>query len=165
MAKHVIKMSLSTASIENAIRELKSFRDSLKHKMDKLLKELADIGLEEATLRFTGAMYDRETHTDIEVKSISNGYVIVASGKDVAFIEFGAGIHYNEGKQYPGKKPDGIVDIGQYGKGYGSRHAWGYTSDDGNLVITRGNPAAMPMWYASEEMRSNILKIAKEVFG
>ena len=130
-----------------------------------MLKELADIGVEEATLRFTGAMYDRETYTEVEIKSLSNGYVIVASGKDVAFIEFGAGVHYNNESTYKGKKPDEIAKIGTYGKGYGSRHVWGYRDGSGGIKLTHGNPAAMPMWYASEEMRDAILQKFKEVFG
>ena len=161
----VIKMDLSVASINNAIKELKAFRNSLKKKQDKLLEELAKIGLEEATVRFTGAMYDGITDTDIDVKSIANGYAIVASGEDVFFIEFGAGVYYNPGEPYPDPRPEGIVGIGEYGKGYGKRRAWGFKDDNGELVITHGNPAAMPMWYASEEMRNNILKIAREVFG
>ena len=165
MAKKIITISLSTSSIDNAMKELKAYKFSLEHKKDKLLEELANIGLEEATLRFTGAVYDRETNTDLDVKRTADGYVIVASGKDVAFIEFGAGIHYNKRGGYPGKKPDGISEIGEYGKGYGSRHVWGYPTEDGSIKLTHGNPAAMPMWYASEEMRSKILKIAREVFG
>ena len=164
MAK-IIKMDLSVASIDNAIKELKAFRDSIKQKQKKLLEELANIGLEEATVRFTGAMYDGITDTDIELKSIANGYAVVASGKEVFFIEFGAGVYYNPGEPYPNPRPNGIVGIGEYGKGFGKRKAWGFRDDSGELVITHGNPAAMPMWYASEEMRSNILKIAKEVFG
>lgn len=163
MAK-VIKMTLGPQSINNAIKELRVFKRSIKGKANKLLKELADIGLDEATVRFTGAMYDGVTHTDIEVKSVSNGYAIVASGKDVAFIEFGAGVHYNTPDPYPNARPNGIVGIGEYGKGYGKRQAWGFRDDTGELVITHGNPAAMPMWYASEEMRSEIKRIAKEVF-
>ena len=165
VSKRVIQFGLNSKSIETAISELKAFRDSLDAKTDKLLKELADIGVEEATLRFTGAMYDRETYTEVEIKSLSNGYVIVASGKDVAFIEFGAGVHYNRESTYKGKKPDEIAKIGTYGKGYGSRHVWGYPDGSGGIKLTHGNPAAMPMWYASEEMRDAILQKFKEVFG
>ena len=161
----VIKMDLSVASIDNAIKELKAFRNSLKQKQDKLLEELANIGLDEATVRFTGAMYDGITDTDIDIKRVPNGYAIVASGEDVFFIEFGAGVYYNPEEPYPDPRPEGIVGIGEYGKGYGKRKAWGFRDDSGELVITHGNPAAMPMWYASEEMQNNILKIAKEVFG
>ena len=161
----VIKMSLSSSSIKDAITELKTFRDSLDHKMDKLLEELANIGVKEASVRFTTAMYDGVNDSDVSLKPVKNGYAIVASGKAVAFIEFGAGVYHNSGEPYPDPRPEGIVGIGEYGNGYGKRQAWGFNNEAGELVITHGNPAAMPMWYASEEMRSKITKIAKEVFG
>ena len=133
--------------------------------MDKLLEELANIGVREASVRFTTAMYDGVNDSHVSLEPVNNGYAIVASGKAVAFIEFGAGVYHNSGEPYPDPRPEGIVGIGEYGKGYGKRQAWGYRNDGGELVITHGNPAAMPLWYASEEMRSKITKIAKEVFG
>ena len=165
MAKRVIKMGLSTSSIDNAIAQLTAYRNSIDAKKDKLLKELANIGVKEASVRFTTAMYDGVNDSSVSLETISNGYAIVAEGHAVAFIEFGAGVYHNSGEPYPDPRPEGIVGIGEYGKGHGKRQAWGFTNDSGELVITHGNPAAMPMWYASEEMRSKILKIAKEVFG
>ena len=161
----VIKLDLSVASIDNAIKELKAFRDSIDMKKDKILEELANIGVKEASVRFTTAMYDGANNTDVELAPTANGYVITATGRAVFFIEFGAGVYHNPTEPYPNPRPEGIVGIGEYGKGYGKRQAWGFKDDSGELVITHGNPAAMPMWYASEEMRSKILKIAKEVFG
>ena len=165
MAKRIIKLSLSASSIDNAIKELKAFQYSLEQKKDKLLEELANIGVKEASVRFTTAMYDGVNDSSVTLETISNGYCIKAEGKAVAFIEFGAGVYHNPGEPYPNPRPSGIVGIGEYGKGHGKRQAWGFTDASGELVITHGNPAAMPMWYASEEMRSKILKIAKEVFG
>jgi hypothetical protein len=161
----IIQMTLSTSSIKDAITELKSFRSSLDKKKDKLLEELANIGVKEASVRFTTAMYDGVNDSHVTLKPINNGYAIVAEGHAVAFIEFGAGVYHNPGEPYPDPRPDGIVGIGEYGKGHGKRQAWGFRNDAGELTITHGNPAAMPMWYASEEMRSKIAKIAKEVFG
>ena len=165
MAKRVITMSLSSKSISQAIRELKSFRDSLEAKTKVFLDELAHIGVKEASVRFTTAIYDGVNDSSVTLKPIDGGYCIVAEGKAVAFIEFGAGVYHNPGEPYPNPRPEGIVGIGEYGKGYGKRQAWGFRNEDGELVITHGTPAAMPMWYASEEMRSKILKIAREVFG
>ena len=165
MARQVIKMSLSTSSIDDAIKELKAFRDSLDRKKDKLLEELANIGIKEASVRFTTAMYDGVNDSSVTLKPVKDGYAIIAEGHAVAFIEFGAGVYHNSGEPYPNPRPDGIVGIGEYGKGHGKRQAWGFQDESGELVITHGNPAAMPMWYASEEMRKSILKIAKEVFG
>ena len=158
-------MDLSTASIDNAIKELKAYRYTLDQKKDKLLEELAKIGVREASVRFTTAMYDGVNDSSVTLKPIAGGYCIEAEGNAVAFIEFGAGVYHNPGEPYPNPRPSGIVKIGEYGKGRGKRQAWGFRDASGNLVITHGNPAAMPMWYASEEMRSKILKIAKEVFG
>ena len=164
MAK-VIKMDLSESGINSAIEQLRAYRNALDTKMDKLLRGLGEIGVREASVRFTTAMYDGVNDSSVSLEVNKNGYVIVAAGHAVAFIEFGAGVYHNTGEPYPDPRPDGIVGIGEYGKGYGKRQAWGYTNETGELVITHGNPAAMPMWYASEEMRSKITKIAKEVFG
>lgn len=158
-------MGLSTASIKDAIKELKAFRDSLEGKKDKLLKELAEIGVREASVRFTTAMYDGVNDSEVSLETTNNGYAIVASGKAVAFIEFGAGVYHNGTEPYPDPRPAGIVGIGEYGKGYGKRNTWVYRDENGDKVFTHGNPAAMPMWYASEEMRSKIAEIAKGVFG
>ena len=161
----IISTSLSTKSLGKALKELKAFRDSIDSKKYQLLEELTKIGLREASIRFTTAMYDGVNDTDVRAELTHFGYRIVAEGKSVAFIEFGAGVYHNPGEPYPDPRPDGIVGIGEYGKGYGKRQAWGFRDDSGELVITHGNPAAMPMWYASEEMRSNIEKIARRVFG
>ena len=165
VAKTIIKMSLSSKSIKNAIKELKAFRKSLDVKKDKLLEELANIGVKEASVRFTTAMYDGMNDSHVTLETVPDGYCIVAEGKAVAFIEFGAGVYHNPGEPYPNPRSEGIVGIGEYGKGYGKRQAWGFRNESGELVITHGTPAAMPMWYASEEMRSKIQKIAQEVFG
>jgi hypothetical protein len=165
VAKKIIKLSLGVDSIDNAITELKAFRDSLDGKKDKLLKELANIGVKEASVRFTTAMYDGVNDSSVSLETTKGGYAVVAKGRAVAFIEFGAGVYHNPGEPYPNPRPEGIVGIGEYGKGHGKRQAWGFKNESGELVITHGNPAAMPMWYASEEMRSKIQKIAQEVFG
>ena len=164
MAK-IIKMDLSVDSIDAAIKELTAYRNSLEMKKNKLLEELANIGVREASVRYTTAMYDGVNDTDVSLEMTATGYAIKATGQAVFFIEFGAGVYHNSGEPYPNPRPEGVVGIGQYGKGHGKRQAWGFVDESGELVITHGNPAAMPMWYASEEMQNNILKIAREVFG
>ena len=165
MAKRVIRAGLSVAELEAAIQEVKAFRNSLKLKADMLIERLAEIGVREASVRFTTATYDGTNDTSVTLEPISNGYAIVAEGQAVAFIEFGSGVYHTPGEPYPNARPEGIVGIGEYGKGHGKRQAWGYRDESGEVVVTHGNPAAMPMWYASEEMRNNIAKIAQEVFG
>lgn len=165
VAKQVISMKVSSSSIRRAITELKSYRDSIDVKMKKWLEKLAYIGLKEASVRFTTAIYDGVNDSSVSMEPTDEGYCIKAEGRAVAFIEFGAGVYHNPGEPYPNPRPSGIVGIGEYGKGYGKRQAWGFRDEGGELVITHGTPAAMPLWYASEEMRSEILSTFKEVFG
>ena len=162
MGKKVIEVDLG--NIDKAIRELEKYKRELLVKEKRLLDGLASIGIREASVRFTTAMYDGVNDVSVRLNKSNNGYVIEAKGQAVAFIEFGAGVYHNTSEPYPNPRPAGIVGIGEYGQGKGKRRAWGYKDENGDLVITRGNPAAMPMWYASEEIKSSVLRIAREVF-
>ena len=165
MRKTVIKCTLNKGDIERAINELKSYKQDFLKKEKRLLQGLAEIGIKEASVRFTTAMYDGTNDVSVRLNKAKNGYVIEAKGEAVAFIEFGAGVYHNGSEPYPNPRPTGVVGIGEYGKGMGKRKAWGYKNENDELVITRGNPAAMPMWYASEEMKNSVLRVVKEVWG
>ena len=165
MRKTVITCTLDPNDINRAIKELKAYKQEFLKKEKRLLEGLAKIGIKEASVRFTTAMYDGINDVSVRLDDGGNEYVIVAEGEAVAFIEFGAGVYHNPSEPYPNPRPEGIVGIGEYGKGYGKRKAWGYKNESDELVITRGNPAAMPMWYASEEMKNSVLRVVKEVFG
>ena len=164
MKKTIIKTTLDKQEINRAIKELKAYKQAFLQREKDLLKGLAEIGLKEASVRFTTAMYDGTNDVSVHLDETNNGYAIVADGKAVAFIEFGAGVYHNTSEPYPNPRPSGVVGIGEYGKGMGKRKAWGYKNENDEVVITRGNPAAMPMWYASEEIKNSVLKVAKEVF-
>ena len=173
MGKKVISCTLDTRSINSAIKELEKYKQELLRKEQRLLEGLAMLGVKEASVRFTTAIYDGVNDVSVCLDKIANGYAIVARGQAVAFIEFGSGVYHNTGEPYPNPRPAGIVGIGEYGQGKGKRRAWFYKGEPGSngevqkngVVKTRGNPAAMPMWYASEEMRKSILQLAREVFG
>lgn len=159
-----ITITLDDKSISNAIKELNRYKKWVDEKTKLLIEKLSIIGAHEASARFVSAMYDGDNDVAVEVGPTENGWVITASGEAVCFIEFGAGVYHNPSEPYPNPRPDGVVGIGEYGQGKGKRQAWGYY-DDGELVITRGNPAAMPMWYATQEMEREVLRIAREVFA
>ena len=165
MRKTVIKCKLDEQDINRAIKELNQYKQKFLEREKRLIEGLAEIGIREASVRFTTAMYDGTNDVSVKLDETKNGYVIVAEGKAVAFIEFGAGVYHNTSEPYPNPRPDGIVGIGEYGKGKGKQKAWGYLDENNELVITRGNPAAMPMWYASEEIKNSVLRVVKEVFG
>lgn len=161
-----VTMQLNPDSINKAIKEIKDYKKWVNTKTSLFCKKLAQIGAAEAKVRFSDAIYSGDKDIKVKVKRTQNGWAIVAEGQAVAFIEFGAGVYYNPSEPYPEPRPEGISNIGGYGKGYGKRKAWGYyqDGDKNKLVITHGNPAAMPMWNARKEMEREITRIAKEVF-
>lgn len=157
-----ISFSLSEKSISDAIKRIEQYEKWISEKTELLSEKLAEAGMKEARIRFEAAA-PGEVKTSVE--KTQNGWKIVASGDSVCFIEFGAGIHYNSDGDYPLKKPQGVVGIGEYGQGKGKQNAWGYYDEGHNLIITHGTPAAMPMYFAGKEMEQKISQIAKEVFG
>jgi len=160
-----ISLELSEQSIDKAIKELKAYQKEINRKQKLLLERLALIGAQEASVRFSTAIYDGVNDVNVNLRRVKDGWAIVAKGQAVCFIEFGSGIYHNPSEPYPNPRPDGVVGIGEYGKGYGKRKTWAYYDDANNKVFTHGNPAVMGMWYATEEMRRSILKIAREVFA
>lgn len=165
MARKTITLSLSGSSIDRAIKELKAYQKRVEQKTNELANRLAEIGANEARVRFMGAQYSGDNDAVVTVEPIANGYKIVATGGSVFFIEFGAGVYYNGAEPYPEPRPAGISEIGEYGQGKGSRKAWGFYDERGELVITHGTPAAMPMLHASRVIKQDVQRIAKEVFS
>lgn len=157
-------MTLGAASINRAIKELQAYEAWVRQKTAELTERLATIGAMEATVRFSRAYYDGEKDVTVSVEPIPNGWKIVASGQAVCFIEFGAGVYFNGSEPYP-ERPAGVAGIGEYGKGKGKQNTWGYYSDSGDLVLTHGTPAAMPMNHAGRMIEQEIKRIAQEVFG
>lgn len=160
-----ISLSLDEKSITAAIKEVEKYKAWVQKKSEVLCERLALIGAKEASVRFTTAMYDGNNDVEVTVSPNKNGWMITAKGQAVAFIEFGSGVYHNPVEPYPNPRPEGIVGIGEYGKGYGKRQGWVYYDENKNKVFTRGNPAAMPMWYASQEILNSVTQIAKEVFS
>lgn len=161
-----IKTTLSTESLKAAIEELREYKRFVQRKTEALNERLANIALHEADERFSTAQYDGENDVRLVAEPTKNGWAITAHGQAVCFIEFGAGVHYNgDGSGYPLPKPDGIVGIGEYGHGWGKRDVWYFKTPDDDTVRTHGNPAAMPMFFATEAVRNAVYQVAKEVFG
>lgn len=164
-----IKFRLSGSSITAAIKQLEDFRDGLPEKAEQIRKRVADLLQEMVQKGFNGSGYDDVLHegmkvpdVNVTVESGDNITLVIAHGKEAVFIEFGAGVYYNPGGGRP-DRPAGIVNIGEYGKGYGKRQIWGYY-ENGELKLTHGTPASMPMFYAAREIAKQIPEIARNVF-
>lgn len=168
-----IKIRLNAQSINAAIKEIEAYKNRLLSIRFSICEALARIGMQEASMRFTSAVYDGVNDSDVTIEQTDNGYRVLASGNAVAFIEFGTGVHHNSGASYPLARPSGIVGIGEYGKGQGKKDEWQYVgspgtngvvSSDGRVVTTHGNPAQMPMYHAMLKMQDEVERIVREAF-
>ena len=171
--KKVIKFSLTTKDINRAIREVKSFKEDFLKKVDIYRKRVTDEIAVQVSLNFESSVVDdtvkngtRKPDVTINVEERGSISVVVADGEDAVWCEFGAGVYHN-GSVGSSPNPYGGelgLTIGSYGKGFGKQQAWGYY-DNGELVITRGTPASMPMYNAVQTVTIKAITIAREVFG
>ena len=169
-----IRVSLNPDSIDAAIRQLEDYRKGLERKAAEIAERLANAGFQVSFQIMGQHIYSGETISSLQVQEISpTKYLLTAGSVALLFFEFGAGVggggHPLAGKMgmgpgtYPGQKHAFDKD------------GWWFPTDDENLIVrrdkdgqgwghSRGNPPYMPMYNASQEMRSRLLEIAREVF-
>ena len=170
-----IKIDLSSAGIKKAIAEIKAYQQELNVKADKVAENLAKRGASVAEEIFSSATFEvfrevapGEWETTFEENDVSvqvakgegaNSWEIQAIGEDVAFIEFGAGVHA-ETVPHPNRPPF-IAGLGELGQGKGQQEIWFF----GDRTGTRGNHAYMPMEHAKEAIKASVDDEAKAVFS
>lgn len=170
MAK-TIKMNLSEGSIQNAVKELERYKQSLISKNDLFVQRLSEVGIPVIDANIAAAQGDSDKSHNTYIKLNSFGSysraVLVVEGRDLLMIEFGAGIHYNTpaGTSPHPKGQELGYTIGSYGKGHGAEDYWYYQAESGETVRSYGTESTMPVYKASVEIRQKIREIAKEVFG
>lgn len=173
MSKKVIRFSLDANDIEKAIREIERYKVEFLKKVETYRQRVAEEIAMSASLKFGSAVMDdvikgstRKPNVTVNVDERGGISVVVADGEDAVWCEFGAGVYHNgSAGSSPNPYGNGLgFTIGSYGKGYGKRKAWGYY-DNGQLVLTRGTPATMPMYNAAQEVTRKAITIAREVFG
>lgn len=174
MSKTVIRFGLGATEINRAIREVNKFKQAFRNKVDTYRKRIANEIAVQASLNFGNAVVDdvikgspRRPDVQVSVSERGDIAVVIADGEDAVWCEFGAGVYHNGAvgsTPHPSGESLGFT-IGSYGKGYGKKQAWGYYDESGELVITRGTPATMPMYNAAQEVMRKSVEIAREVFG
>ena len=155
------------------MKELADYKQEILQKTELLREKVAERLADEAKNGFSGAVVDdltrggqRFAQVDVSVDNRGSVTVVVASGEDAVWVEFGAGVYHN-GSPGSSPHPHGAelgMTIGGFGKGNGKKEVWGFY-EDGELKLTRGTPARMPMALAVTTVCNDIQSIAKEVFG
>lgn len=162
-----IELELSPEGIDRALKELTDYTATLAAKTEQFVDRLRQIGLK--VIEDNGnPPGDSQPGTADAIITSSGGTTkctLFLEGKDVLFIEFGAGIHFN-GAAGSSPHPMGAefgYTIGSYGFGQGAKDSWTY-KDGTERVVSYGTLAGMPMYKASQEMRRQLVAIARDVF-
>lgn len=176
VSRRIIKVGLSEQEVDRAIREVAEYKRNFLRKVDLLREKIAERIASEAQTGFNGAVVDdlinggeKLANVDVSIgSSVQHGSmtVVIANGEDAVWVEFGTGVYHN-GTSGSSPHPRGAelsFTIGGYGKGLGKRQTWGYY-EDGELKLTRGTPAKMPMERAFLSVCNEIPEIVREVFG
>lgn len=168
MAKK-ISFGLSVSEVNKAIQEIEAYKKDLNDKVEIFAKKLSELGLDTAKAIIQSHTASGSTIGSLRIETDTTGQItrmrVVVESEAILFLEFGAGITYNQGNENP--KADELgYGVGTYPN---QTHAydpdgWWYQDESGKWKHTYGTKAVMPMYKASQAMAENAVKIAKEVF-
>ena len=170
MSKKIV-IALDSHSVQQAIDELERYKRDLVRKTELLRQRIGMVIAWSASQGFSSSIVDdvvsgekRYANVDVTVNEEGDTTVVIASGSDAVFVEFGAGV-FNNGSVGTSPHPKGAelgFTIGSYGKGNGRKEVWGYYGE-GGLTLTHGTPASMPMSRGMRDACNQIAEIAGEV--
>ena len=166
--------ALSEKSLREAAKQVERLKKDYEAKNKTFVKELAKAGIVEARNHLVGKgdsdppdFYTDNPYAKSGNKGAYAESTLKLQGEDVAFVEFGSGVHYN-GHPNSSPHPLGVklgYTIGSYGWHQGLEDHWWYKGDDGEQHLSYGTEATMPLFHASEHIKQEYKRIAKEVFG
>lgn len=179
MARKRIKMSLSQNSINDVIKQIQDYRNSLDKKVREFVSSLQQIGIQVITVtlgsvsdedrgRIFGVYYPTPSGSDGTYTAEIQMY-----GDQVLFLEFSAGETFGKAPGSFESLPNNPDYGAEYGYGtypsdkghWNDPEGWWYRNGSGEPVHTWGVPAYQPMYKADVAMRKIIEHEAKVYFG
>lgn len=166
MRPRKITIGIDGSGINEALKVIAEEKKWLKSKCDELSKRLAEMGATKAEVNFAAAYYDGDIGK-ITVKADQRGkntYTVMASGREVLFIEFGTGLigygHPEAGGYGPGTYPPTDPAHPRWNQ----KGGWFYNDEGGEAHHTHGNPPNMPMYNSVKELEQELSRVVQEVF-
>ena len=177
----IIKCDLSVESIDKAIRQLDRYKKRLEKLNEKLVKELVQKGYDVVdgildVVPPSEINYDRPKVRKTKLVVTKNGVTasVTLTGEQALAVEFGTGVKFN-GPLGTSRNPHGqelgwTIGSGSYGNWEGAQQAdnpdgWWYMDKNGEFQHTYGHIAYQPMTQAELAITSEVINIAKSVYG
>ena len=160
----MIEIKLSNAGLKN----LTAFAGQLETRVELFIEALMQVGIPVIDTSIATAQGDSDrthsTYVTIEQRGLFISATLNVQGKDIAFLEFGAGIYYNGANEHP-KASELGMGVGTYPN---QTHAfdlgWWYTDDMGVKHYSHGTEARFPLYRAKQEMQNRFFEVAKQFF-
>ena len=147
-------MKIQVTGLDRIMQRVNRYLD-IEKKLDEVARRLCEIG--EPIIRDTHGH-----HADVRTEPIDHGYKIVAEGKDVLFIEFGAGDKAGAERDKYVAVPD-VVRPGSWSETHAQQYSTYGFWIFGGRTYTETPPH--PSFYEAYEARVLALpEIAKDVF-
>lgn len=173
-----ISFGLSIKEIQNAIKEIKEYQNSLDGKCEELCHRLTAEGISIAQVHIGSSGFGKYVRLTSEISPetagckalliMSDSQKIVSKwqnqdgvqSKEISpalMLEFGAGL--------PAQNPANIPGVGKgtYGT-HGKKPGWWYMDLEGKWHYATGVSPKMPMYNAGKELKDKVVEIAREVF-
>lgn len=154
-------------SINEAIKALKTYKQKVYEKLERLTQVLADNGVVVAK-SWLGATQGDSLQAKVGLEIDNDGNICRAiihlSGKDALFVEFGAGFYYNSTD--PPHAEEFGYGVGTYNPS--SDNAWNpdgwYYWTGTERIHSYGTEGTYPLYHAAENIRNNCIIKALEIF-
>lgn len=164
-------LEIKVTGIDQAIARLEHYQKSFQTRMELFMKKLADYGVERAKEEvqvmdavFTGELVNSIHSNKIESNAERIIFAVEADSEHAIFVEMGTGI-IGATTPYPGKLPAVYAQGKTIHKTKDGKYGWYYYGGDGRWYFTEGMPSRPFMYNTSTQMRHEIERIAREVFG
>lgn len=174
-----ISFGLSVKEIQNAIKELKAYQNSLDKKCEQLCFELCKAGMPIARSYIGESGFGKYVRLSSEISPEKAGckaiFFMEDSQKIVSKWQNQDGVQSKEispalmlcfGSGLKAENPTGApgVGAGSYGEHGLDPNGWWYMDLNGVWHHSTGIEPKMPMYNAAKELRNKVVSIAKDVF-
>jgi hypothetical protein len=172
-----MRIKAKFGELEALASVIKTYRDRLPDMANEISLQAVERGKEELERRYETAGIAAVSYSEtsmpnpaddvkINIEETDKGKVkLVATGSEVMFLEFGAGMAHNTPQV---ERPSYVKNIAEYStlgrkKSLGQFESWSFKDDNGQKQKTEGIPASRGMYHAENVMREEIKKVAKGV--
>lgn len=170
--KKTISFSLDPDSIDKAYKEVKQFQEDFKIQLELITEQFANKIREYAETYYAGVVVDDlkdepPVYADVSVRAVKKNkktWLVVASGKDAVFVEFGAGVANNTsvgGSLHPWGEENGFT-IGSHAQYFKGWRAWPFKDSEGKRHLSYGTPTSYVLYNATQEAIRQLPDIVKE---